>query len=124
MASQPKLIESEARLEQVARPSKVRLAWCAVPVSMRTLAKLLDGLILLCAVLFFAVMAMAITKVLPSWPIAIAMAIGFTAIFVALYWFLFGFWIGSTPGEHLARMAGSEPGNESHFKVQDITRFR
>ena len=39
-------------------PQPVRLQWCPVPVSLRALSKMLDGLILLCAVLLFAVMAL------------------------------------------------------------------
>jgi uncharacterized membrane protein len=87
------------------------------------LAKLLDALILLCAILLFAVMAMAMTNVLPSWPVTLALAIGVTAVFVGVYWFLFVFWFSSTPGEHLATLAYSER-NEKHGKEEDQARFR
>ena len=106
--------------DQDAPARNVRLPWCPVPMSLHILAKLLDGLVLLCAVLLFAVMAMAITSILLSWPIALALACGVTAVFVALYWFLFVFWIGSTPGEHLARLACSEP----DFRQEERSRFR
>ena len=51
------------------------------------------------------------TNLLPTWPLTLALAIGITAIFVALYWFLFVFWIGATPGERLARLAWLESEN-------------
>src|SRR5579864_4600783 len=58
---------------QADRPRTLRLLWCPVPISQSTFSKLVDGLILLCAVLLFAVMAMATTSVLPSWPVTVAL---------------------------------------------------
>jgi hypothetical protein len=80
-----------------------------------------DGLVVLCSVLLFAVLSMAITSVLPTWQIALALTSGITAIFVTLYWFLFAFWFRSTPGEHLAKLACSEGKNATE---EDLTRFR
>jgi len=105
-----------------ARP-RVRLLWCPVPISLRALTQLLDGLILLCAVLLFAVMALAITNVLPTWPVAILLAIAVAAVFAGLYWFLFAFWFRKTPGEHLARLAYFESRNGSDDE-EDVARFR
>src|SRR5579863_6616215 len=62
-------------------PLRVRLHWCPIPISLRVLAKMLDGLILLCAVLLFAVMSMVLTDVLPTWLITIPLAIVVTAVF-------------------------------------------
>ena len=105
-------------------PQRFRFQWCPVPISLSALTKLLDGLILLCAILFFAVMALGMTNILPTWPITILLAIGITAVFVTLYWFLFVFWIGSTPGEHLAQMACSESMKRTHGEQEDQPRFR
>jgi PilZ domain len=110
--------------DEEARPRSLRLLWCPVPISLSALSKLVDGLILLCAVLLFAVMAMAMTNILPTWPVTLALAIGVTAVFVALYWFLFVFWIGSTPGQHLARLACVESGNGMSGEEEDHARFR
>jgi hypothetical protein len=93
-----------------ARPQRFRLLWCPIPISLNALSKLVDGLILSCAVLLFAVMSMAITDVLPTWWVTLPLAITVTAVFVGVYWFLFVYWFRSTPGEHLARMACAEPG--------------
>jgi hypothetical protein len=103
---------------------RLRLLWCPVPISLSVLAKLLDALILLCAVLLFSVMAMAMTNVLPTWPVTTLLAIGITAVFVGVYWFLFVFWFGSTPGEHLAHLAYSEQRNGMHGGEEKQTRFR
>jgi hypothetical protein len=101
----------------------VRLPWCPVPLSVRTLSQLLDGLIQLCAVLLFGVMTIAMSNILPTWPIALALAAGATAIFMVLYWFLFVFWIRSTPGEHLARMACLELDGR-HLREEERSRLR
>ena len=105
-------------------PQRVRLHWCPIPISLRALAKMLDALILLCAVLLFAVMSMVITDVLPTWLITIPLAIAVAAIFGTIYWFLFAFWFSSTPGEHLARMACLESADGMYREQEDQARFR
>ncbi len=105
-------------------PQRVRLHWCPVPISMRALAKTLDALILLCAVLLFAVMSMVMTDVLPTWLITIPLAVAVAAVFGATYWFLFVFWFRSTPGEHLARMACLESADLMYREEEDQARFR
>lgn len=107
-----------------APPRSLRLPWCPFPISLNVFAKLLDALILLCAVLLFAVMAMAMTNVLPAWPITVVLTVGITAVFVGVYWFLFVFWFTSTPGEHLAALAYSEFRTGKHGKEEDQARFR
>jgi hypothetical protein len=121
---EPRLASPIALPDTEARPRSLQPRWCPVPISLSALSKLVDGLILLCAVLLFAVMAMAMTNILPPWPVTLALAIGVTAVFVALYWFLFVFWIGSTPGQHLARMACVESGNGVYGEQEDQARFR
>ena len=111
-------------LRPKARPQRLRLPWCPFPISLNVFAKLLDTLILLCAVLLFAVMAMAMTNVLPTWPVTALLAIGITALFVGVYWFLFVLWFSSTPGEHLAALAYSEFRTGKHGKEEDQPRFR
>jgi hypothetical protein len=117
-ASRPRLPDAEARSR------RLRLLWCPVPISVGALSRLVDVLILMCAVLLFAVMSMAMTDVLPTWPVTLPLAIAVTAVFVALYWFLFVFWFSSTPGEHLARLACSESAAGMYGKEADQTRFR
>lgn len=119
-ASRP-TIELEPR---TTTPQRFRLQWCPVPISLTALTKLLDGLILLCAVLLFTVMSLIMTNILPTWPVTVLLAVGITAVFVALYWFLFVFWIGATPGAHLAQMACTESEIGMHSEPQDQPRFR
>jgi hypothetical protein len=106
------------------RARRLRPLWCPAPISLKALSKLLDSLILLCAVLLFAVMSMVMTDVLPTWFVTLPLAIVVTAVFAGLYWFLFVFWFSSTPGEHLARMAYFESGRGFYGEAEDQTRFR
>lgn len=116
--------DAVAPADPEARPRRFRLQGCPIPISLRTLTKLLDGLILLCAVLLFSVMSMAMTNVLPSWPLTVVLAIGITAVFVAIYWILFVFWIGATPGARLAWLACAAADGGMYKEEEDQARFR
>ncbi len=78
------------------------MPWFPFAISAQTLAYLVDGLILLSAVLLFAVICMAMIGAAPAWPITLILGMGASAVFAMLYRFLFRFWIGGTPGAHLA----------------------
>lgn len=105
------------------RPPALHFAWYPFPISPRGFARLADGLILLCAVLLFWVMSLVMTQVLPTWPVAVALAFGSGGIFAAVYWLLFMVWAGATPGMYLARLAGCDC--ESSKKPEDDRpRFR
>lgn len=80
----------------------LHLPWFPFAISAQTLAYLVDGLILLSALLLFAVICMAIIGAAPAWPITLILGMGASAVFAMLYRFLFRFWIGGTPGAHLA----------------------
>lgn len=83
-----------------------------------------DGLILISAVLLFSVISLAITHSAPAWPVGLALALAVAGVFAALYAFLFVFWVGMTPGEHLARLAqGSSVGNVGS-EEEEQPRFR
>ncbi len=80
----------------------VHLPWFPFAISAPALSRLVDGLILLSAVLLFALICMAMVGVVPAWPVALVMGIGVAAVFAVLYRFLFLFWMGGTPGDWLA----------------------
>jgi hypothetical protein len=104
-------------------PGTLQLAWCPVPISPRFLPWLVDGLILLSAVLLFCATSLAMTHVLPSWPVALVLALGIISMFTTLYWFLFVVWMGATPGTRLAQFAGSDS-NGINSEEEDTPRFR
>jgi Tfp pilus assembly protein PilZ len=113
-----------APLSQTERqPRDVRLPWFPFAISAPALSRLVDGLILLSAVLLFALICMAMVGVVPPWPLALVMGVGVAAVFTFLYRFLFLFWMGGTPGDWLAGLSGDVfDGNE--IPVDDRPRFR
>jgi PilZ domain len=92
------------------------------PMSARTLARLIDGLVLFSAVLVFLSGFLAITETLPAWPVTLGLAVGVFAVFAALYRYLFRVIGCGTAGVHLARMAIGE--QEQPALPRPETRFR
>jgi len=88
-------------------------------LSEKSLSRTVDCLLLLCAVLLFAIIALGMTNLFPTWPLAVALALGITSAFAAIYWYLFAVCVGMTPGEQLARVAfggPEEPEEEVRFR--------
>jgi hypothetical protein len=96
----------------------LRLRWFALPISPAILAQLADGLILLGAVLLFSILAVAMTGIMPAWPVALILLASVTSLFAFAYWFLFAVLRGVTPGEEFARRNSREELDE------EISRFR
>jgi hypothetical protein len=117
-------LEAVARLGETDRqPRALHLTWFPFAISAPALSRLVDGLILLSAVLLFALICMAMVGVVPPWPLALVMGVGVAAVFAVLYRFLFLFWMGRTPGDWLARLTGDAfDGNE--IPADDRARFR
>ena len=101
----------------------LHLPWLPFALSARALSRLVDGLVLLSAVLLFALICTAMVGFFPAWPVALVMGLGVAVVFAVLYRFLFLFWMGGTPGEWLAGITenGCE-GNE--IPADDRPRFR
>jgi hypothetical protein len=110
-------------LSQNSPGRSVRLLWFPVSISQHQLGMLVDALVLLCSVLLFAVIAMATTNIIPSWPVATGLAIVVAGIFVAVYRMVFAYSTGSTPGKHLARLACSEA-MKGRQQEENRSRFR
>jgi hypothetical protein len=107
----------------------LRFRWCPVPLSPNMLTRLVDGLILLSAVLLFSVVVMLVTQFFPGWLIALPLLLGVEGVFVALYGFLFVVWMGVTPGAYLAQLARLEAQQgdsniENEKRRDDQPRFR
>jgi hypothetical protein len=98
--------------------------WWPVPQSPRTLARLIDGLIVASAVLLFCVLSLAITHVFPTWWLGTGLVLAAGAVFAGVYWVLFGYCVGMTPGSHLARLAGGMLEDRTDEEAEEATRFR
>jgi hypothetical protein len=84
--------------------------WLSQPLSGKTLAWMVDSLMILAALLLFSLVFLAITHGLPKWPLAM---VGGAAIFVAaFYWAFFRIFGGASLGRRLASMAAPDSEEE------------
>lgn len=98
--------------------ASIGLDWLSQPLTGRGLIWTINTLVVVAAMLLFAVVFLSITGEPPRWPVATAIG---SAIFVgALYWGFFRLFGGTSPGVRLARLAGWEVEEE---EARD-TRFR
>lgn len=82
----------------------VALDWLSPPLSGRRLAWSINTLVVVAALLLFALVFLSVTRELPKWPVATS---GGAALAVAtLYWGFFKMFGGASPGARLARLAG------------------
>jgi hypothetical protein len=87
-----------------------RVEWGLFSLSARSFSIFVDALVLLCAVLVFAISSIAVMGGVPAWPLAAALLLTASTIFVAVYQVLFSdFLCGATPGKRLAGLAAAEP---------------
>src|SRR5579863_4824963 len=96
-----------------------RVEWGLFSLSAHSFSIFVDAVVLVCAVLVFAIGSIAVMGGVPEWPLGVAALLTATTIFVAVYLTLFSDWLcGATPGRRLAGMA-SEPARE-----EGVQRFR
>jgi RDD family/PilZ domain len=109
--------------QELARPGcdpEAELNWLSQPLSGRTLAWLVDGLVMVAALLLFTLIFLAITHELPVWPVTLG-AITAAVIFVAgAYWVLFNLFGGASLGNRLIRATSSREEEET----REASRFR
>jgi len=101
----------------------VALAWWPRPISSRTLAGLMDGLVLLSAVLMFFCGFLVVTRSMPTWPVVLALGFGVAGAFTVVYWFLFAVIGRGTAGVRLARIVMGESSSKINLREQEA-RFR
>jgi hypothetical protein len=79
--------------------------WLSRPLSGRTLAWLVDGLLVLAGVLLFGLIFLSIAHELPPWPITLGAGFSATVFIAAAYWILSVVFEGATLGARLAEAA-------------------
>ena len=100
--------------------ANVSLLGSSFAISSKTLARAVDSLIILCAVLSFVLLSSWITGTFPSWPVALALVLCVSTIFAGVYWALFTAAVGGTVGDDIARLASRPPKSNQ----DDRPRFR
>ena len=107
-ASPLKVIELPARADVssgIALPA-AELDWLSRPLSGRSLIWTINTLVIVAALLLFALVFLSVTREAPAWPVA--MVGGATILVAVLYWFFFQVFGGMSPGARLARLAGCD----------------
>jgi hypothetical protein len=118
--SLPDLNYSSARNPDMPEFSSLRADWLSKPLSGRSLALLVDSLVITAGLLVFSLIFLATTHELPGWPLTIATFAAAALLVTAIYWIFFQWVGGSTLGKRLARLTDSDDNNES----EDDSRFR
>ena len=98
---QPSYAHDEATL-----PAPAQLDWFSQPLSGRGLVWTINTLVVVAALLQFALVFLAVTGEPPPRPFA-TMGVG-AAVVAALYWGFFRIFGGSSPGARLARLVGCD----------------
>lgn len=115
-------LENAKDLLLEADDTQVQLGWFPVHLSSHALARLVDGLALTVGLLLFCVVTLAVVQVVPPWPIALALVLGSAGLLACLYWLLFAFSMGQTPGARLASI-GSGGSRKRRVEAEPV-RFR
>jgi len=110
--------EAQARDDnaEMGAPAAMQLDWLSQPLSGRGLAWAVNTLVVLAALLLFALVFLSVTQGLPHWPVA--MAAGAVVFVGALYWGFFKLFAGGSFGARLARLrdAGLREDEEARFR--------
>lgn len=106
--------------ERLADEPYPQLNWLSQPLSGQSLAWLVDSLVVIAAVLMFALIFLSIAHELPPWPIALG-TVSVAAVFVAaVYWGIFAVFGAPSLGARLAEVVSSVEEEES----EDAVRIR
>jgi len=109
--------------EEFASPpnSGTQLNWLSRPLSGRTLAWIVDSLVMLAGLLLFAFIFLSLTHELPQWPLTLCAALAATVFVVAAYRILFAVFGEASLGARLAHTASGIAGDE---EADRSDRFR
>jgi hypothetical protein len=97
------------------------LSWLSQPLSARTLAWLVDSLIVIAGLLLFALIFLSIAHELPPLSVTLGTFSAAAAFIVAAYWGVFAVFGGSSLG---ARMAQTVSRLQKEEPTEDASRFR
>jgi len=112
--------QAEAATDDLTAELSADSDWLSRPLSTRTLAAVVDGLIVIASVLLFSLVFLSVAHELPKWPLNLGAALGATVFVAALYWGFFRAFTGATVGTRLARLASADEEEEK----EEADRFR
>jgi hypothetical protein len=94
--------------------------WLSRPLSGRTLAAVVDTLVVIASLLLFSLVFLAVAHELPKWPLNLGAGVGATVFVAAFYWGFFRAFAGATLGARLARLSNGDQEEEK----EEADRFR
>jgi hypothetical protein len=92
----------DADVENSSGEASGKLDWLFRPIAPRTLARLVDGLVVTAALLLFALIFLSIAHELPPWPLTVGGIVAAAAFVAGAYWTLFAVFGGQSLGARLA----------------------
>ena len=98
-----------------------QLTWLSQPLSGRTIAWLVDGLIVIAGLLLFALIFLSIAHELPPWPLTLGTASAAAVFVAAVYWAVLAVLGGPSLG---ARLAHAASGLGEEKEGEGASRFR
>ena len=99
------VIGEEGAIDEMQPPS-ADADWLSQPLTGRTLAWTVDGLVVLASLLLFTLVFLSVTREPPKWPLP--MVSGAALTMAGLYWAFFRYFAGGSLGTKLARIAESD----------------
>jgi len=100
----------------------IPLMWFSVPT--HSFSRFVDAVAVSSAVLLFSLMTSFLTDVTPAWWVCILFIAAAAVIFGSVYWLVFAFWFGITPGARLAELALPAAGKQLRNPMVPRPRFR
>jgi hypothetical protein len=94
--------------------------WLYPPISAGALAWLVEGLVVVAALLLFALIFLSIAHELPPWPAALGAGSSAAALVAAAYWVIFVFIGGSTLSARVAKSARAFSETEENAERVDF----
>jgi hypothetical protein len=99
------VIGDEGAIDEM-QPRSADPDWLSQPLTGRTLAWTVDGLVVLASLLLFTLVFLSVTREAPKWPLP--MVSGAALTMAGLYWAFFRYFAGGSLGTKLARIAESD----------------
>jgi hypothetical protein len=100
------VVREEEDVINETQPLSADLDWLSQPLTGRTLAWTVDGLVVFASLLLFTLVFLSVTRETPKWPLP--MVSGAALTMAGLYWAFFRYFAGGSLGTRLARIAESE----------------
>lgn len=124
---EPRVSSIEARVplmemeEESFAETYAGLNWLSRPISAKSLAWLVDSLVVIAGLLLFALTFLSIARELPEWPVTLGAVVFAAAFVVVAYWSLFAVFGGPSLG---VRLAQATSGLDHDDESAEEDRFR